>query len=92
MSNKLYVGNISYKLTEEQLTELFSGYGTVQSSRVITDRHTGRSRGFAFVEMSSPEEAQSAIDALDGQENEGRNLRVNIAQERERRPSPSFNK
>lgn len=82
MGNKLYVGNLPFSATEEDLRELFEGHGTVESAAVISDRETGRSRGFGFVEMGSEGEAQSAIQALNGFDLDGRNLRVNEAQER----------
>jgi cold-inducible RNA-binding protein len=85
MSNKLYVGNISFNATEESLTSTFSQFGTVGSCKIITDRDTGRSKGFGFIEMGSADEAQKAIDSLDGQEFEGRQMRVNVAKERETR-------
>jgi len=78
-SNKLYVGGLPYEITDDRLQELFSAHGTVESARVITDRMTGRSRGFGFVEMSSQEEAQQAIDKLNGTDLEGRSLTVNEA-------------
>jgi cold-inducible RNA-binding protein len=84
MSAKLYVGNLSFQTSESDLETTFAAHGTVSSARVITDRETGRSRGFGFVEMSSSEEAQAAIEGLDGQDVGGRNLKVNVAQERER--------
>ncbi len=83
MGNKLYVGNLSFNLTSDDLQEYFSGAGTVESAKIIEDRDTGRSRGFAFVEMSSDEEAASAIEQFNGQEYEGRNLVVNEARPRE---------
>ena len=83
--NKLYVGNLSFNSTEGDITDAFSAYGTVTSVNVITDRETGRPRGFAFVEMSSDAEAQSAMQALDGQDLDGRTLKVNIAKPRENR-------
>jgi len=82
MGNKLYVGNLSYDTNDAGLQEAFAQAGTVESARVITDRETGRSRGFGFVEMSSPEEAQAAIDTWDGKELDGRELRVNEAQDK----------
>ena len=82
MSSKLYVGNISFNMEEEKLEEVFSSYGEVKSTKIIKDRDTGRSRGFAFVEMSSEEQAQEVISQLDGQEVEGRNIRVSAAKER----------
>ncbi len=82
MSNKLYVGNLSFNVTQNDLEDHFASMGTVQSCKLITDRDTGRSKGFAFVEMDSPEEAQSCIDSMDGQDFQGRSVRVNIAQDR----------
>lgn len=79
MGNKLYVGGIPYSVTEHQLQEIFSPHGTVESAKVITDRMTGRSRGFGFVEMSSDSEAQVAIEALNGTQLEGRSITVNEA-------------
>jgi len=79
MANKLYVGNLPYSMTSDQLRETFSAHGTVQSADVISDRDSGRSKGFGFVEFSSEQEAQAAIDALNGQEVEGRSLTVSIA-------------
>ena len=84
-SNKLYVGGLPYSITEDRLEELFSAHGTVESAKVITDRMTGRSRGFGFVEMSSQEEAQQAIDKLNGTDLEGRSLTVNEAKPQEPR-------
>ena len=78
-NNKLYVGGLPYSVTETQLEEVFSAHGTVESARVITDRMTGRSRGFGFVEMSTSEEAEEAIQKLNGTELEGRTLTVNEA-------------
>ncbi|MEM8783310.1 MAG: RNA-binding protein [Planctomycetota bacterium] len=78
---KMYVGNLAWKTTTEDLEALFSNYGNVQDAIVLTDRETGRSRGFGFVTMSD-EDAGKAIEALDGQDFEGRPLRVNEAQER----------
>ncbi len=85
MNKKLYVGGLPYAVTEDRLQEIFSAHGTVESARVITDRFTGRSRGFGFVEMSSEEEAQTAIDALNGSDLEGRSLTVNEARPQEKR-------
>jgi cold-inducible RNA-binding protein len=85
MSTKLYVGNLSFNTSSEQLETLFGEAGTVQSASVVEDRETGRSRGFGFVEMSTKEEAQAAITALDGKECDGRNLKVNEAKPRENR-------
>ncbi len=86
MNKKLYVGGLPYSVTDEQLHELFATHGTVESAKVITDRYTDRSRGFGFVEMSTPEECQAAIDALNGTEIEGRSLTVNMSRPREDRP------
>jgi cold-inducible RNA-binding protein len=86
MSARLYVGNLSYDTTEDTLRELFGADGRqVEDAAVITDRETGRSRGFGFVTMSTPEEAQAAMDELDGRDVDGRNIRVNEAREREQR-------
>ncbi len=85
MSNKIYVGGLPYSTTEGQLQEIFSAHGSVESARVITDKFTGRSRGFGFVEMSSGGEAQKAIEALNGTEIEGRTLTVNEARPQEKR-------
>ena len=82
MGSKLYVGNMSFDTTSSQLNELCSAHGSVQSAEVVSDRDTGRSRGFGFVQMSSDEEAQAAIDALNGQEHDGRALTVNEAKPR----------
>ena len=79
MASKLYVGGLSYSTTSESLREYFAQCGTVESAAVITDRFSGRSRGFGFVEMSTEAEAQAAIAKLDGQPFEGRRLRVNKA-------------
>jgi RNA recognition motif-containing protein len=76
---KLYVGNLSFNTSAQDLTELFGTIGTVQSANVIEDRETGRSRGFGFVEMSSQEEGQNAISQFDGKEVDGRSLKVNEA-------------
>jgi|SRR6188472_1677378 RNA recognition motif-containing protein len=85
MSTKLYVGNLSFNTSSEQLETIFGEAGTVQSASVVEDRETGRSRGFGFVEMSTKEEAQAAITALDGKDVDGRNLKVNEAKPRENR-------
>jgi RNA recognition motif-containing protein len=86
MNKKLYVGGLPYAVTDDQLHELFAAHGTVESARVITDRYTDRSRGFGFVEMSTAQEAEAAIAALDGTELQGRTLVVNVAKPREDRP------
>ena len=85
MGKKLYVGNMSYEATQADLEQMFGAHGTVESVQVIMDRATGRSKGFAFVEMSSDAEAQAAIGALDGQDSGGRALKVNEAKPREPR-------
>ncbi|MCP5022063.1 MAG: RNA-binding protein [bacterium] len=86
MSNRLYVGNLSWDTTDDTLRQTFEEDGrTVEDVQIMTFRDTGRPRGFAFVNMGSAEDAQSAIEALDGQELDGRDLRVNIAQERQPR-------
>jgi len=85
MNKKLYVGGLPYSVTEDKLQEIFSAHGTVESARVITDRFTGRSRGFGFVEMSSEEEAQKAIDSLNESDLDGRSLTVNEARPQEDR-------
>lgn len=85
MNKKLYVGGLPYSVTEDKLQEIFSAHGTVDSARVITDRFTGRSRGFGFVEMSSEEEAQKAIDSLNESDLDGRSLTVNEARPQEDR-------
>ena len=79
MGKKLYVGNLSYGVTDGALEQLFSAHGTVQSAQVIMDRDTGRSKGFGFVEMGSDQEAQAAITGLNGKEHDGRALTVNEA-------------
>lgn len=79
MSNKLYVGGLSYDTTEDSLSKAFSEAGTVESAKIILNKMTGRSRGFGFVEMSSEEEAKKAIELWDGKEFEGRRLTVNEA-------------
>ncbi|MBI2807005.1 MAG: RNA-binding protein [Planctomycetes bacterium] len=85
MAKNIYVGNLAWGVTSDDLLELFSQYGKVLSAQVISDRETGRSRGFGFVEMESEEEAQKAIEALNGFTHENRQLTVNIAKEREDR-------
>jgi RNA recognition motif-containing protein len=85
MSTKLYVGNLSFETSTQDLETMFGESGTVQSASLIEDRETGRSRGFGFVEMSSASEAQAAISALDGKEVDGRSLKVNEAKPREDR-------
>jgi RNA recognition motif-containing protein len=85
MSAKLFVGNLSFDTTENDLQDAFAAHGTVEETNLMMDRDTGRPRGFAFVTMSSPEEAQKAIDALNGKDLDGRALTVNIARPREER-------
>ncbi len=85
MASKLYVGNLPFEMTEEDLQELFAPHGQVISAKIVTDRETGRARGFGFVEMQEAGDAQKAIQSLDGQEFKGRNLKVNIAKPREDR-------
>src|SRR5205085_10448562 len=85
MSVKLYVGNLSFQTSSDDLQQLFSQAGTVESASVVEDRETGRSRGFGFVEMASAEEAQAAIQQFDGKDLNGRNLKVNEARPREDR-------
>lgn len=85
MGNKLYVGNLSYGTDSAALESLFGEHGTVQSVNIITDRETGRNKGFAFVEMGSDDEALAAQTALDGQDCDGRTIKVNEAKPRENR-------
>jgi RNA recognition motif-containing protein len=85
MSAKLYVGNLSFNTTQQDLEQMCGEFGTVESTNIIEDRDTGRSRGFGFVEMSTNEEAQNAISALNGKDIDGRSLTVNEAKPREDR-------
>ena len=85
---RIYVGNLNYDTTDEALLELFKQHGTVESAKVIKDNYTGRSRGFGFVEMPDSGEAQKAIEALNGQEVDGRTLKVNEARPRGKRGGP----
>ncbi len=85
MGSKIYVGGLPYSATEQQLNDLFAAHGSVESARVITDKFTGQSRGFGFVEMASDQEAQAAIGALNGTEFGGRTLTVNEARPQEPR-------
>jgi cold-inducible RNA-binding protein len=87
MSTKLFVGNLSFNTTENDLQQAFAAHGTVTETNLMMDRMTNRPRGFAFVTMSTPEEAQKAIAALNGKELDGRALTVNVAKPREERPS-----
>ena len=86
MSTKLFVGNLSYNTTENDLHDAFAAHGTVVEANLMVDRMSGRPRGFAFITMGSPEEAQKAIEAMNGAALDGRNLTVNIARPREERP------
>ncbi|MCX7675210.1 MAG: RNA-binding protein [Bdellovibrionaceae bacterium] len=90
MSAKLYVGNLSYTCDDQSLQDAFSAYGEVVSARVITDRMSGRSKGFGFVEMSDASSAQKAIEAMNGKEFMGRNINVSEARPQEDRPRRSF--
>ena len=83
----IYVGNLPYKMSDKDLGELFSQFGAVDSARIITDKETGRAKGFGFVEMSNQGEAEDAIKGLEGKEVGGRNLKVNEARPREDKPS-----
>ena len=85
MGKKLYVGNLGYGITSSDLEQLFAPHGTVESAEVISDRSTGRSKGFGFVQMGTDQEAQAAVTALNGQSVEGRALTVNEARHRESR-------
>jgi RNA recognition motif-containing protein len=85
MNNKLFVGNLSFNTTENDLQDTFAAHGTVVEANLMTDRATGRARGFGFVTMSTEEEAQKAIEALNGASLDGRNLTVNLAKPREER-------
>jgi RNA recognition motif-containing protein len=84
VQNKIYVGNLSYETQEDELRSAFSAYGQVASVRIISDRDTGRSKGFGFVEMTTPEEANAAITGLNNRELGGRTLKVNVANDRAR--------
>jgi len=86
MGKRLYVGNLSFETMESDINEVFAQFGSVADCHLITDRYTGKSRGFAFVEMGTDEEAQKAISELDGKVVDGRPLRVNEARPRENRP------
>lgn len=89
MNSQLYVGNISFTTTEEDLRDFFGAAGSVTSAKIIIDRETGKSRGFGFVEMSNADEAQAAVSTLNGKDLNGRQLRVNIAEEKQNK-KPSF--
>jgi len=84
MSSNIYVGNLTFNTTSDDLERLFAAYGQVERAQVITDRDTGRSRGFGFVEMASDDEAKAAIEELNGTNVDGRDLTVNVAKERSR--------
>lgn len=90
MPTKLFVGSLSYSISDDQLKDAFAAAGTVVSAKVIMDRDTGRSKGFGFVEMSSEEEAKHAIDMFNGKEIDGRAVAVSEARPREDRPARSF--
>jgi RNA recognition motif-containing protein len=90
MATKLFIGSLSWGVTDDMLKEFFSSVGTVESANVITDRETNRSKGFGFVEMSSDEEAQEAIKQLNNKELDGRAIVVSEARPREERPRDSF--
>jgi RNA recognition motif-containing protein len=85
MGKKLYVGNLSYNTYEDNLRQAFQAYGTVASAKIITDRDSGRSKGFGFVEMGSDDEARAAIAGMNGQDLDGRTLKVNEAMDKPRR-------
>lgn len=85
----IYVGNLSYKMTDEDLRKLFSDFGTVEESKIVSDRDTGRSKGFGFVEMPNQAEGEEAIKQLNGKEIEGRSINVNIAKPKEDKPRRS---
>jgi RNA recognition motif-containing protein len=87
LSQNIYVGNLSYSVSEDSLKELFEAYGAVESVKIIADNYTGRSKGFGFVVMANKEEADKAIRELDGNEFDGRNIKVNVARQREERGS-----
>ena len=84
MATNIYVGNLPFSTGSNELEELFSEYGSVERAQVISDRETGRSRGFGFVEMADESEAQNAIEGLNGKDFGGRQLRVNVARDRQR--------
>jgi cold-inducible RNA-binding protein len=90
MSKKIYVGNLSFQTTENDITQAFSGFGPVESVSIITDRDTGRSKGFGFVQMADHADADKAINALNGTELGGRNLTVNEARPMEKRDGGGF--
>lgn len=89
---QIYVGNMSYQMTEDSLSAVFAEFGEVSKVTIITDRETGRAKGFGFVTMNSDDEAKNAIEALNEKEIDGRTLRVNEAKPREERPKRDFNR
>jgi RNA recognition motif-containing protein len=89
MSNKLYVGNLSYRTTEDGLRNYFSNFGTVASVKIIFDRDSGNSKGFGFIEMNSDTEANAAVEGANGKDFDGRQIRVNPAMDKPRRDRPS---
>jgi len=91
VGTKLYIGNLAFSSTEDSIKNLFSQHGSVVSCQLITDRETGRSKGFGFVEMASTEEAQNVISTLDGREVDGRQIKVNEARPKENRETRSNN-
>jgi len=93
MTNKIYVGNLNYETTEDDLRDVFKECGNVLSIKIITDAYTGKSRGFGFIEMETESEAQQAIDTLNGREVNGNQIRVNVAKEnRNRRTRPNHHR
>ncbi len=92
MGKKLYVGNLPDSATEQDLSDKFAACGTVESAKLITDRDTGRTRGFGFIEMASEAEAQAAIDSLNGSDYEGRPMKVNEARPQQKRSSGGGNR
>jgi RNA recognition motif-containing protein len=90
MPKKIYVGNLSYSVDDQELENLFSAHGTVTSARVIIDRYDNRSKGFGFVEMEDEAAADAAIEALNGSEQQGRELKVSVARERNDRPRRDY--
>lgn len=86
MKNKLYVGNLPYSATADRLREVFSQFGEITDCVVITDRHSGRSKGFGFVEFANEEDAQKAVDGMHGKDMDGRNIVVNVARPKTERP------
>jgi RNA recognition motif-containing protein len=86
----IYVGNLSYRMGDKELEEVFAKFGAVKSAKIIMDRETGRSKGFGFIEMETAEAGNNAIEALNGNECEGRTLRVNEAKPREERPRRQY--